>query len=96
VETCVEEKEKLEQAINDKIALKNELSGMEGKLQEVLNKNEGLESEVKSLEGKLDEANKYIAELKAELQQVNEDAEKKACPGEGIWVIPSKDKSFEL
>jgi len=61
VETCVEEKEKLKQAINDNIGLK----------------------------GKLDDADKSITELKAELQQVKEDAEKKACPGEGIWVIPN-------
>jgi dynactin complex subunit len=68
VETCVEEKKKLKQAINDNVGL----------------------------EGKLDEANKSVTELKAELQQVKKDAEKKACPGEGIWVVPSKNKSFEL
>jgi len=67
VETCVEEKEKLEQAINDNIGLNEKLS---------------------EIEGKLDEANKAITELIAELQQANEHAEKKACPGEGIWVIP--------
>ena len=66
------------------------------KSEQAINDNIGLKKTLSGIEGKLDEANKSITELKADLQQAKEDAEKKACPGEGIWVIPSKNKSFEL